>query len=133
VPSFQAELERQRRWERLPGIERAARPGTAVLTFDDGPDAEGTPAVLVSASTKLHFHSSDTKFSQSMFRSSTGTWSRSRTTRQYALLNARMSYRSFSTTAGYGETASSVFCTDGGSAEHTPCAGPNRSPASRNR
>lgn len=46
MPSFQAELERQRRWERLPGIERAARPGTAVLTFDDGPDPEGTPAVL---------------------------------------------------------------------------------------
>lgn len=46
MPSFQAELARQRRWSRLPALERATRPGTAVLTFDDGPDPAGTPAVL---------------------------------------------------------------------------------------
>lgn len=46
MPSFQAELERQRRWERLAGTERTERHGAAVLTFDDGPDPEGTPAVL---------------------------------------------------------------------------------------
>ena len=46
MPSFQAELARQERWARLPALERARRPGAAVLTFDDGPDPEGTPAVL---------------------------------------------------------------------------------------
>ncbi len=36
---------RARRWRRFPGIQRVA--GTqAVLTFDDGPDADGTPRVL---------------------------------------------------------------------------------------
>ncbi|MEX2196910.1 MAG: polysaccharide deacetylase family protein [Thermoleophilaceae bacterium] len=46
MPSFGEELARQERWARLPGIERATRPGTAVLSFDDGPDPDGTPAVL---------------------------------------------------------------------------------------
>lgn len=46
MPSFQAELERQRRWERLPALERTSHPGAAALTFDDGPDPDGTPAVL---------------------------------------------------------------------------------------
>lgn len=46
MPSFGEELARQERWERLSGIERATRPGTAVLTFDDGPDPDGTPAAL---------------------------------------------------------------------------------------
>jgi peptidoglycan/xylan/chitin deacetylase (PgdA/CDA1 family) len=32
-------------WERFPGLERTAGPRVA-LTFDDGPDREGTPAVL---------------------------------------------------------------------------------------
>lgn len=46
MPSFQAELERQRRWARLPARERADRAGTVVLTFDDGPEPESTEAVL---------------------------------------------------------------------------------------
>jgi peptidoglycan/xylan/chitin deacetylase (PgdA/CDA1 family) len=39
---------RSRRWRELPGIERVAARGQAVLTFDDGPDSspEGTPAIL---------------------------------------------------------------------------------------
>jgi len=45
-PSFLRELERQERWRALPSRERAGRPNTAVLSFDDGPDPEGTPAVL---------------------------------------------------------------------------------------
>ena len=46
MPSFQEHLETLERWRRLPGRERAGRHGAAVLTFDDGPDGEGTPAVL---------------------------------------------------------------------------------------
>ncbi len=46
MPSFQAELARQERWARLPALERGSRAGTAVLTFDDGPDPDATPAVL---------------------------------------------------------------------------------------
>ena len=35
------------RWREFPGLERAPAGGAAVaLTFDDGPDPEGTPAVL---------------------------------------------------------------------------------------
>jgi peptidoglycan/xylan/chitin deacetylase (PgdA/CDA1 family) len=39
---------RSRRWRELPGVERVAASGQAVLTFDDGPDSspEGTPATL---------------------------------------------------------------------------------------
>ncbi len=39
---------RSRRWLEIPGIERVAATGQAVLTFDDGPDAspESTPAIL---------------------------------------------------------------------------------------
>lgn len=37
---------RARRWRLHPGIERVPGTGTAVLTFDDGPDADATPAVL---------------------------------------------------------------------------------------
>ncbi len=39
---------RARRWRELPGIERVAPAGRAVLTFDDGPDSSplGTAAVL---------------------------------------------------------------------------------------
>lgn len=36
---------RGRRWRQIPGIVRA-RTGSMVLTFDDGPDDRGTPAVL---------------------------------------------------------------------------------------
>ncbi len=34
------------RWRRYPGLERVEPCGYAVLTFDDGPDPEGTPAIL---------------------------------------------------------------------------------------
>lgn len=37
---------RARRWRRFPGLERIEPGGRAVLTFDDGPDPEATPAVL---------------------------------------------------------------------------------------
>jgi peptidoglycan/xylan/chitin deacetylase (PgdA/CDA1 family) len=37
---------RARRWQQHPGVERVAPAGKVVLTFDDGPDPEGTPAVL---------------------------------------------------------------------------------------
>lgn len=36
---------RARRWRQYPGIERVG-PGHTVLTFDDGPDPDATPAVL---------------------------------------------------------------------------------------
>lgn len=37
---------RARRWQQHPGIERVAPARNVVLTFDDGPDPEATPAVL---------------------------------------------------------------------------------------
>lgn len=37
---------RARRWQKHPGIERVAPTGKVVLTFDDGPDPDATPAVL---------------------------------------------------------------------------------------
>jgi peptidoglycan/xylan/chitin deacetylase (PgdA/CDA1 family) len=37
---------RARRWRRYSGIERLDPAGEAVLTFDDGPDEDATPAVL---------------------------------------------------------------------------------------
>lgn len=37
---------RARRWRKYPGIERVLARGRAVLTFDDGPDLDATPAVL---------------------------------------------------------------------------------------
>jgi peptidoglycan-N-acetylglucosamine deacetylase len=37
---------RAARWQRYPGIERVPRGGRAVLTFDDGPDVDSTPAIL---------------------------------------------------------------------------------------
>jgi peptidoglycan-N-acetylglucosamine deacetylase len=37
---------RRRRWRRVPGLESVAADAGAVLTFDDGPDPEGTPPVL---------------------------------------------------------------------------------------
>jgi peptidoglycan-N-acetylglucosamine deacetylase len=36
----------QDRWGRLPGIEHLPAVGAAALTFDDGPDPDGTPAIL---------------------------------------------------------------------------------------
>lgn len=37
---------RGRRWRQYPGLETVPRTGHAVLTFDDGPDDNATPAVL---------------------------------------------------------------------------------------
>jgi peptidoglycan-N-acetylglucosamine deacetylase len=34
------------RWARLPGLQLVPAVGAAALTFDDGPDPDGTPAVL---------------------------------------------------------------------------------------
>src|SRR5947209_1192574 len=39
-------LETAERWRRMPGLERVDSADAAVLTFDDGPDLEGTPPVL---------------------------------------------------------------------------------------
>src|SRR5947209_8910959 len=39
-------LETAERWRRMPGLERVDFADAAVLTFDDGPDLEGTPPVL---------------------------------------------------------------------------------------
>lgn len=44
MPSFQEHAATLRLWAQLPGRERVER-GVA-LTFDDGPDPEGTPSVL---------------------------------------------------------------------------------------
>lgn len=45
MPSFGQHLDTLARWREFPGLERTGSPGVA-LTFDDGPDPEGTPAVL---------------------------------------------------------------------------------------
>ena len=45
MPSFTQHLDTLERWKRFPGLERHAGEHVA-LTFDDGPDAAGTPAVL---------------------------------------------------------------------------------------
>jgi len=37
---------RRQRWRRVPGLETVPAGAGAVLTFDDGPDPEGTPPVL---------------------------------------------------------------------------------------
>ena len=37
---------RARRWRRYPGLQRVGAEGHAVVTFDDGPDEDATPAVL---------------------------------------------------------------------------------------
>lgn len=45
MPSFGQQLDTLARWREFPGLERLEEERVA-LTFDDGPDAEGTPAVL---------------------------------------------------------------------------------------
>jgi peptidoglycan/xylan/chitin deacetylase (PgdA/CDA1 family) len=45
VPSFRAERDIFELWEQFPGLERIEGDRIA-LTFDDGPDDDGTPAVL---------------------------------------------------------------------------------------
>ena len=44
MPGYRQMLETAERWRTLPGLERV--PGGVALTFDDGPDPLGTPAVL---------------------------------------------------------------------------------------
>jgi peptidoglycan/xylan/chitin deacetylase (PgdA/CDA1 family) len=44
MPSFQEHREMLRLWTDLPGLERV--PDGVALTFDDGPDPDGTPQVL---------------------------------------------------------------------------------------
>lgn len=46
MPSFGEHRRTLEGWQRLPALERVAPGGHAVLSFDDGPDEEGTPAVL---------------------------------------------------------------------------------------
>lgn len=47
MPSFREFRETDELWRRFPGLERAeAGAGRALLTFDDGPDRDSTPAVL---------------------------------------------------------------------------------------
>jgi peptidoglycan/xylan/chitin deacetylase (PgdA/CDA1 family) len=45
LPSFGQHLETLERWREFPGLERLDDERVA-LTFDDGPDPDGTPAVL---------------------------------------------------------------------------------------
>jgi peptidoglycan/xylan/chitin deacetylase (PgdA/CDA1 family) len=45
LPSFGQHLDTLERWRRFPGLERLDGERVA-LTFDDGPDPDGTPAVL---------------------------------------------------------------------------------------
>lgn len=45
MPSFREQSETEEDWARFPGVERV--PGDrVVLTFDDGPDEDATPAIL---------------------------------------------------------------------------------------
>jgi peptidoglycan/xylan/chitin deacetylase (PgdA/CDA1 family) len=44
MPGFRQMLETGERWRLLPGLETVS--AGAALTFDDGPDPDGTPAVL---------------------------------------------------------------------------------------
>src|ERR671938_1159831 len=45
MPGYRQLLETAERWQRMPALERVPD-GAAALTFDDGPDPDGTPAVL---------------------------------------------------------------------------------------
>ena len=46
MPGYRQMLETAERWRRMPGLERVPAGSGAALTFDDGPDPDGTPAVL---------------------------------------------------------------------------------------
>ena len=46
MPGFAQQRRLLEYWRRFPGLERVAPGGRAVLTFDDGPDPDATPAVL---------------------------------------------------------------------------------------
>jgi peptidoglycan/xylan/chitin deacetylase (PgdA/CDA1 family) len=44
VPSYREVLVTTERWREMPGLEKV--PAGVALTFDDGPDPDGTPAIL---------------------------------------------------------------------------------------
>ena len=46
MPHFSEQVDTLERWRRFPGRERANGAEGVVLTFDDGPDQDATPAVL---------------------------------------------------------------------------------------
>jgi peptidoglycan-N-acetylglucosamine deacetylase len=46
MPHFSEQIDTLERWRRFPGRESANGATGAVLTFDDGPDDDATPAVL---------------------------------------------------------------------------------------
>src|SRR4051794_7814673 len=46
MPSFRQQRETEEDWRAFPGIERVPGENRVVLTFDDGPDEDSTPAVL---------------------------------------------------------------------------------------
>jgi peptidoglycan/xylan/chitin deacetylase (PgdA/CDA1 family) len=46
MPSFREQRETEEDWRAYPGIERVPGENRVVLTFDDGPDEDATPAVL---------------------------------------------------------------------------------------
>jgi len=46
MPHFSEQVDTLERWRRFPGRERAEGAEGVVLTFDDGPDEDATPAVL---------------------------------------------------------------------------------------
>jgi peptidoglycan-N-acetylglucosamine deacetylase len=46
MPHFSEQVDTLERWRRFPGLERADEAEGIVLTFDDGPDDDATPAVL---------------------------------------------------------------------------------------
>jgi peptidoglycan/xylan/chitin deacetylase (PgdA/CDA1 family) len=46
VPSFRQHVDTVERWREMPALERFDDGSRAVLTFDDGPDEDSTPAVL---------------------------------------------------------------------------------------
>jgi peptidoglycan/xylan/chitin deacetylase (PgdA/CDA1 family) len=46
MPHFSEQVDTLQRWRRFPARERADGAGGIVLTFDDGPDQDATPAVL---------------------------------------------------------------------------------------
>jgi peptidoglycan-N-acetylglucosamine deacetylase len=46
MPHFSEQVDTLERWRRLPGWQRADGAEGVVLTFDDGPDQDSTPAVL---------------------------------------------------------------------------------------
>jgi peptidoglycan-N-acetylglucosamine deacetylase len=46
MPHYSEQIDTMERWRRFPALERADGAEGVVLTFDDGPDEDATPAVL---------------------------------------------------------------------------------------